>query len=241
MNFYRKQFPTDQNNGIHFIVIELYHVNKRYAGSEQASLSDINLKIEKGEFCFVTGPSGAGKSTLLKLLFGAEKASGGQVRFQGQDISRMNQHQIAQLRRKIGVVFQDFKLLLEHTVQDNVALTLEVQGRKRSEINKRCFEILQLVGLAHKSNQHVSTLSGGEQQRVAIARALVTDPVLLLADEPTGNLDPERSQDIMNFLLKANARGTTILVATHDPSFMERYKRRLLHIDAGKLVQDEKW
>ena len=222
-------------------MIELYHVNKRYAGAEQPSLSDINLKIEKGEFCFVTGPSGAGKSTLLKLLFGAEKASGGQVRFQGNDISRMNQHQIAQLRRKIGVVFQDFKLLPDQSVMDNVALTLEVQGRKRAEVTKRCFDILQLVGLAHKSNQNASTLSGGEQQRVAIARALVTDPVLLLADEPTGNLDPERSQDIMNFLLKANARGTTILVATHDPSFMERYKRRLLHIDAGKLVQDEKW
>lgn len=231
----------DKNSGIHHNVIELYHVNKRYAGAEQPSLSDINLKIEKGEFCFVTGPSGAGKSTLLKLLFGAEKASGGQVRFQGNDISRMNQHQIAQLRRKIGVVFQDFKLLPDQSVMDNVALTLEVQGRKRAEVTKRCFDILQLVGLAHKSNQNASTLSGGEQQRVAIARALVTDPVLLLADEPTGNLDPERSQDIMNFLLKANARGTTILVATHDPSFMERYKRRLLHIDAGKLVQDEKW
>ena len=222
-------------------MIELYHVNKRYAGSEQPSLDDINLKVEKGEFCFLTGPSGAGKTTLLRLLFGAVKPSSGHVRFQGEDISRMGPGQIARLRRKVGVVFQDFKLLPEHTIHENVALTLEVQGRKRSKIDERCFDILQQVGLAHKSSQKVSSLSGGEQQRVAVARALVTDPVLLLADEPTGNLDPERSKDIMNFLLKANARGTTILVATHDPSFIDRYKRRLLHLDQGKIVQDEKW
>jgi cell division transport system ATP-binding protein len=221
-------------------VIELYHVVKRYPGQERAALDDVNITIGKGEFCFLTGPSGSGKTTLLRLLFCAERASHGQVLLNGRNVARVAQSQIPYLRRNLGVVFQDFKLLPKSTVAENVGLALEVQGRSSREVAKRTDEMLGHVGLRHKADQSAETLSGGEQQRVAIARALVTDPAILLCDEPTGNLDPERSNDIMELLMRAHARGTTILVATHDPALLERYRRRVLALKDGHVERDQR-
>jgi cell division transport system ATP-binding protein len=217
-------------------VIELYHVVKRYDGTDRPALDDVNLKVGKGEFCLLNGPSGAGKTTLLRLLFCAETASAGQVLVSGKNVARMPRREIPLLRRHIGVVFQDFKLLPQYSVRENVQLALDVQGRRTDEAHKRTDEVLEQVGLWHKLDTPCEKLSGGEQQRVAIARALVTDPFILLADEPTGNLDPERSQGIMDLLLKANARGTTVIVATHDPMLLERYKHRVITLRDGKVV-----
>lgn len=218
-------------------VIELYHVVKRYPGADRPALDDVNLKVKKGEFCLLTGPSGAGKTTLLRLLFCAEFATRGQVMINARNVARIRPSQIPYLRRNIGVIFQDFKLLSSYSVLENVGLALEVQGRPPEEVRERSERILRQVGLGHKLSEPCAKLSGGEQQRVAIARALVTDPAILLADEPTGNLDPERAQDIMELLLKANARGTTVIVATHDPALLERYKRRVLTLEEGRLVR----
>jgi cell division transport system ATP-binding protein len=195
-------------------LIELYHVIKKYPGTEAPALDDLNLKIDKGEFCLLTGPSGAGKTTLLRMLFLAERATRGQVLINGRNVARIRPSQVPYLRRNIGVVFQDFKLLQSASVGENVSLALEVQGRNPVHVREKAFDLLKQVGLAHKVDSKIEQLSGGEQQRVAIARALVTDPAILLCDEPTGNLDPERSKDIMELLVRANARGTTILVAT---------------------------
>lgn len=221
-------------------MIELYHVVKRYPGQERPALDDVNITIDKGEFCFLMGPSGAGKTTLLRLLFCAERASNGQVLLNGRNVARISSAQIPYLRRNIGVVFQDFKLLPKSTVHENVALALEVQGRSSSDVQKRTDEMLYLVGLRHKANDRAESLSGGEQQRVAIARALVTDPAILLCDEPTGNLDPERSNDILELLERANARGTTILLATHDPLLLSRRRRRVLSLKDGRVDRDER-
>ena len=221
-------------------MIELYHVVKRYPGQERPALDDVNITIDKGEFCFLMGPSGAGKTTLLRLLFCAERASTGQVLLNGRNVARISSAQIPYLRRNIGVVFQDFKLLPKSTVQENVALALEVQGRSSSDVQKRTDEMLFLVGLRHKANDRAESLSGGEQQRVAIARALVTDPAILLCDEPTGNLDPERSNDILELLERAHARGTTILLATHDPLLLSRRRRRVLALKDGRVDRDER-
>ncbi len=218
-------------------MIELFHVTKRYEGTERPALDDINIKIAKGEFCLLTGASGAGKTTLLRLLFCAEQATRGQVMLHGKHVARLNARQISLLRRNIGVVFQDFKLLLGRTVFDNVALTLEVQGLGSRDIKTRVDAVLEQVGLWHKTRQTAAQLSGGEQQRVAIARALVAEPAILLCDEPTGNLDPERAHDIMQLLLAAHMRGTTIVVATHDPHMIERYGKRLIHLHDGKIAQ----
>ena len=217
-------------------MIELYHVVKRYPGQDRPALDDLNLRIDKGEFCLLTGPSGAGKTTLLRMLFCAEIASRGQVMLNGRNVARVKAGQIPYLRRNIGVVFQDFKLLPLYSVHQNIALALEVQGRPTADVTKRVDEILGQVGLAHKASDAAEKLSGGEQQRVAIARALVTDPAILLCDEPTGNLDPERSRDIMDLLLRANARGTTVIVATHDTTLLDTYKRRVIQLRDGKLV-----
>ncbi len=214
-------------------MIELFHVEKRYENAEVPALFDVTLQIEKGDFCLLLGPSGAGKTTLLRLLFGAEFATRGQVRIQSKDLARLKSSQLSTLRRKIGVVFQDFKLLPNYTVAQNVGVALEVQGVAPEEVKKRCDAWLEKVGLLHKANQRADALSGGEQQRVAIARALVVDPVLLLCDEPTGNLDAERSKDIMELLVRANARGTTVMIATHDPALIERYRKRVIHLEGG--------
>ncbi|MFZ9886148.1 MAG: cell division ATP-binding protein FtsE [Myxococcota bacterium] len=217
-------------------MIELHHVVMRYPGSERAALDDVSLRIEKGDLCLLTGPSGAGKSTLLRLLFGALRPVRGQVIVNGRTMNQLGRAEVASLRRDIGVVFQDFKLLPQATVEENVALTLEVQARSRARIRDRVNQILEQVGLSHKLQVRCAELSGGEQQRVAIARALVGDPAVLLADEPTGNLDPEKSEATMELLSRAHARGTTVLIATHDPMLTERYRRSRISLREGKIV-----
>jgi cell division transport system ATP-binding protein len=218
-------------------VIQLFHVAKSYPGDAPV-LDDITLRIEKGEFVWLTGPSGAGKSTLLKLLFCAETPSSGQILVGGRNIVRLSQHGIPYLRRNIGVVFQDFKLLGNRTVLENVGYSLEVLGFSDSEIRERSRKRLDQVGLSHKASSLPRRLSGGEQQRVAIARALVNEPTILLADEPTGNLDPGLTDSILQLLFDANARGTTVIVATHDRSLLTRYHRRTIALEKGRVVAD---
>jgi cell division transport system ATP-binding protein len=222
----------------HDVVIELYHVGKTYPGSERPALDDVNLRIDKGEFVLLAGASGAGKSTLLRLLFCAEQASTGQALFQGRNLSRLSRNDVARMRQRVGVVFQDFKLLPAMSVLDNVALALEVQGRGRDEVVRRSLAVLSGVGLAHKTHQPAAALSGGEQQRVAIARALVVEPALLLCDEPTGNLDAERAREVLELLATAHVRGTTVIVATHDPTVLSGARRRVVTLDGGRVVHD---
>ncbi|MEX2206701.1 MAG: cell division ATP-binding protein FtsE [Myxococcota bacterium] len=218
-------------------MIQMYHVDLRYTGGTYG-LRDISLTLERGEFVFLTGSSGAGKTSLLRLLFGAEQPSAGQILVSGRNITRMKAAQVPALRRQIGVIFQDFKLLPERTVFDNVAIALEIAGTAKREIRTRVWSLLKRLGLGHRIDHRPRTLSGGEQQRVAIARALVNDPPLLLADEPTGNLDPGLALDIMDIIADAHARGTTVIVATHDPTLLERYRHRRVVLDAGRLVAD---
>jgi cell division transport system ATP-binding protein len=218
-------------------VIQLFHVTKEYPGDGPA-LQDVTLTVEKGEFVFLTGPSGAGKSTLLKLIFCAEPASSGQLLLFGRNVAKIAPRAVPFVRRNIGVVFQDFKLLPQRTVAENVALPLEVRGLADQEIRRKVRGLLRQVGLEHRAEKFPPSLSGGEQQRVAVVRALAADPALLLADEPTGNLDPERTLEVMDLLYGANARGTTVVVATHDRSLLERYKKRVVALERGRLVSD---
>jgi cell division transport system ATP-binding protein len=218
-------------------VIQLFHVTKEYPGDGPA-LQDVTLEIEKGEFVFLTGASGAGKSTLLKLIFCDEPATSGQLLLFGKNVAKIRPAAIPFVRRNIGVVFQDFKLLPQRTVLENVALPLEVRSLPDREIRRRVRGLLRSVGLEHRADKFPPSLSGGEQQRVAVARALATDPALLLADEPTGNLDSDRTLEVMDLLHGANARGTTVVVATHDRSLLERYKRRVVVLERGRLVSD---
>ena len=218
-------------------MIQLFHVFKEYPG-EGAALSDVSLHVKKGEFVFVTGPSGAGKSTLLKLVFCAEPATSGQLLVFGKNVSKLRSSAVPYLRRNIGVVFQDFKLLPDRTVAENVAFPLEVRGLDGRDVRRKVDGMLRSVGLDHKLGKFPLALSGGEQQRVAVARALVNDPALLLADEPTGNLDPDRTLEVMDLLEGANARGTTVVVATHDRSLLARYKKRIIALETGKIVSD---
>ncbi|HTN53676.1 MAG TPA: cell division ATP-binding protein FtsE [Anaeromyxobacter sp.] len=218
-------------------MIQLFHVNKEYPGDGPA-LQDVTLTVEKAEFVFLTGPSGAGKSTLLKLIFCEEAATSGQLLLFGKNVAKIGARAIPYVRRNIGVVFQDFKLLAQRTVAENVALPLEVQALADKEIRRKVKMLLRSVGLEHRAEKFPPSLSGGEQQRVAVARALAADPALLLADEPTGNLDPDRTVEVMELLASANARGTTVVVATHDRSLLERYKRRTVVLERGRLVSD---
>ncbi len=218
-------------------MIQLFHVRKTYPGDAPV-LDDVTLRIEKGEFVWLTGPSGAGKSTLLRLLFCAEQPTSGQIIIGGRNINRMAQAGIPYLRRNIGVVFQDFKLLENRTVLENVGYALEVLGASDAEIRERARRRLAEVGLSTKASSLPRRLSGGEQQRVAIARALVNDPTNLLADEPTGNLDPSLTESILQLLFEANARGTTVVVATHDRTLLHRWHRRTIGLEHGKLVFD---
>jgi cell division transport system ATP-binding protein len=218
-------------------VIQLFHVSKEYPG-EPPALSDVTLDVEKGEFVFLTGPSGAGKSTLLKLIFCAEAPTGGQILLFGKNVARVTKAEVPFVRRNIGVVFQDFKLLPDRTVAENVALPLEVRAMPERELRRRVQGLLRSVGLEHRGDKFPPALSGGEQQRVAVARALAADPALLLADEPTGNLDAERTLEVMELLANANARGTTVLIATHDRLLLERYKRRVVQLERGRLLSD---
>ncbi len=219
-------------------MIQLFHVFKSYPGDPPV-LHDVNLQIGKSEFVFLTGPSGAGKSTLLKLIFAAEPATKGQVLVAGRNIARIRESSIPYLRRNIGVVFQDFKLLPHRSVADNVAFTLDVIGVPRGEARAKVNRMLKLVGLEHKADQLPMKLSGGEQQRVVIARALVNDPTILLADEPTGNLDPQLTLEIMDLLCEVNVRGTTVVVATHDASLIARYDKRTVRLERGTIVADQ--
>ena len=217
--------------------VRTYHVSKSYMAGSFA-LHDLTLEVKKGEFVFLTGSSGAGKTTLLKLLFAADRPSEGQILVLGRNIARLRESAIPALRRRIGVVFQDFKLLNRLTIEDNVALALEVVGTPRRQARARAFGLLKQVGLQHRRYHHPLSLSGGEQQRVAIARALVNEPELLLADEPTGNLDPALTIEIMDLIKSAATRGTTVIVATHDHSVLERYGKRTLHLEGGRLAED---
>ncbi len=218
-------------------MIQMYHVFKYYR-KDFVAINDLNLKIEKGEFVFVVGASGAGKTTLLKLLFCQERADQGQVIIGGQNISRLKEADIPFLRRKIGFVFQDFKLIQRKTVFENIALPLEISGMPRSDIKKRVNEVLKQVRIEHRHDHRPSYLSGGEQQRVAIARALVNRPAILLADEPTGNLDDDLSLDIVELLRNIHTTGTTVIVATHDRHLFSKVVRRTLVLSKGAIVSD---
>jgi cell division transport system ATP-binding protein len=218
-------------------MIELHNVSLFYQ-KDASALSNINLKIEKSEFVFLTGVSGAGKSTLLKLLYGGLKPTRGQILIDGQNITRFRSSQIPLLRRKVGVVFQDFKLLPNRTVMENVALTLEVLGWSRRDIGKKVFHILKQMGLEHKINATPLRLSGGEQQRVALARALVNDPKIVLADEPTGNLDEGSKNQVLKILKEANIRGTTVVIASHDRRLTDNSHRRIIVLDKGNIMED---
>ncbi|HUT54465.1 MAG TPA: cell division ATP-binding protein FtsE [bacterium] len=219
-------------------MIELYHVTKRYSGDSPA-ITDVNLKIDKGEFVFITGASGAGKTTLLKLLFAAERPTAGQIIIDGKNVSRIRERDVPALRSKIGVVFQDFKLITHWTVFQNVAFVLELMGLPGREIKRRVWWALKTVRLHHKLDAYPLKLSGGEQQRVAIARALITNPIILLADEPTGNLDPEITLEIMRLFSDINARGATVVIATHDRVLLEYMNKRVVILSQGRVISDE--
>jgi cell division transport system ATP-binding protein len=217
----------------------MYHVSKSYSAGSFA-LRDVSLDVGRGEFVFLTGPSGAGKTTLLKLVFAAERPSEGQIVVLGRNVARLGESAVPPLRRRIGVVFQDFKLLPRRTVEENVSLALDVVGTPRREARAKVFAILKQLGLQHRRYHHPLSLSGGEQQRVAIARALVNEPEILLADEPTGNLDPDLTLEIMDLIASASTRGTTVLVATHELGLVARYGKRSLRLDAGRIAEDSR-
>ncbi len=218
-------------------MIELFHVGKKYSRESQA-LTDVSLKIGKGEFVFLTGASGAGKTTLLKLLFAAEKPTSGSILINGRNITRLSKNEIPLLRRNIGVVFQDFKLIHHWTVFQNVAFVLEIMGVPRNELKKKVWHALKMVRLHHKLDSYPLKLSGGEQQRVAIARALITDPKILLADEPTGNLDSDITRDIMRLFTEINLKGATMLIATHDKGLLTSMSKRVIILEKGRMISD---
>lgn len=203
------------------------------------ALSNINLSVARGEFLFLVGSTGQGKSSLLRCLYREVKPTSGDVEVDGQQLSELPQSHVPMLRRKIGVVFQDFKLLYQKTVWENVAYALQVTGASSRDVMRRVPRILELVGIAHKSKMFPQELSGGEQQRTAIARALVNNPLILLCDEPTGNLDPETSSEIMALLARINAKGTTIVVATHNQAIVDRMRRRVVRLANGRIAHDE--
>ena len=217
-------------------MIETSNLSKIY-GRGIYALRDVSLVVDKGEFVFLTGPSGAGKSTLLKLLLLQERPSEGTVKVGGRDLARLTPAQAQSYRRAVGFVFQDFKLIPTKTVLDNVGLVPRVLGATSVQQQRHTFQVLKWLGLQHRMNAYPLELSGGEQQRVAIARALVNEPALILADEPTGNLDPDLSLEIMNLLRDINARGTTVLVATHNRELMRHVGRRAIALDHGRLVE----
>lgn len=219
-------------------MIQLMHVTKQY--NRRPALSDVTLDIQKGEFVLLMGPSGAGKSTLLRLLIGAERPDDGQVFVNGRNVTTLKASEIPFLRRKVGTVFQDFRLLPKKSVFENVALPLLVQGVSSSDIKRKVTEALRAVGVEHKRDQLPVSLSTGEQQRVCIARAIVNGPVVLLADEPTGNLDPVLTGEIIELFKLINARGTTVVVATHDPSVMAQVNRRVVTLVQGTLMPEQR-
>ena len=217
-------------------MIEAQNVSKMYSRGVYA-LRELTLRIDKGEFVFLTGPSGAGKSTLLRLLLRQEVPSEGRLVVGGRDLSTLSVSQVQAYRRSLGFVFQDFKLLTNKTVLENIAFVPRVLGMAPTLQQRRTFQVLKWVGLQHRMAAYPLELSGGEQQRIAIARALVNDPVIIIADEPTGNLDPDLSLEIMNLFREINARGTTVLVATHDRELIRRVGRRTITLDRGTIVE----
>jgi cell division transport system ATP-binding protein len=220
-------------------VIRLEHVSKVYKTSTRPALEDVSVEMDKGEFVFLIGASGSGKSTFLRLLLREEVPTKGRVYVANFDVVRMSRRRVPRLRQSIGCVFQDFRLLNNKTVAENVAFALEVIGKPRNTIRKVVPEVLELVGLEGKAARMPHELSGGEQQRVAIARAFVNRPLMLLADEPTGNLDPDTSQDIMLLLERINRTGTTVLMATHDHSIVDSMRRRVVELSLGQVVRDD--
>jgi cell division transport system ATP-binding protein len=219
-------------------MIRFTHVHKTYP-PDTVAVRDVSLEIQKGEFVFLIGPSGSGKSTMLKLLLRAEVATTGEILIAGRDVGRMPTWKVPQMRRNIGTVFQDYKLLPNKTVHENVAFAVEVTGQPKSAVRQKVPKILDLVGLAGKDQNFPDELSGGEQQRVSIARAFVNRPLILLADEPTGNLDPATTVDIMKLLDRINRTGTTVVMATHDQRIVDAMRRRVLELDRGVLVRDQ--
>ena len=217
-------------------MIETRHLSKLYSRGLYA-LRDLSLTVAKGEFVFLTGSSGAGKSTFLRLLLMQERPSEGEIIANGTSLSHLSRHEVQEYRRGIGFVFQDFKLIPSRTVLDNICFVPQVLGVPIAQQRRRAFQVLKWVGLQHRMSAYPHDLSGGEQQRVAIARALVGDPLLLLADEPTGNLDPDLSLEIMNLLREVNAGGTTVVVATHDRELIRLVRRRTITLEAGRVVE----
>lgn len=221
-------------------MIEFNDVSKIYDNGVVA-LNNINLKIEKGEFVFLIGPSGAGKTTLLKLIFCEERPSSGQIFVDSRNISTLKLNEIPYLRRNIGVVFQDFKLLLDRTVSENVGFALKVLGMPEYIINNQVNKVLEQVGLLTKKRMYPNQLSGGEKQRVCIARAIVNNPAILITDEPTGNLDPYIAWEIMKLMVEINSRGTTIIFATHNRDLVDRMRKRVIVLKDGRIIKDEKY
>ncbi|HWW82010.1 MAG TPA: cell division ATP-binding protein FtsE [Vicinamibacterales bacterium] len=217
-------------------MIESYHLSKLYNRGVYA-LRDLSLTIDKGEFLFLTGPSGAGKSTFLRLLLREELPSEGRLKVLGRELTDLRPSQVQAYRRSVGFVFQDFRLISRFTVFQNVAFVMKVLGLPHATQQRKTFQVLKWVGLQHRMNAFPEELSGGEQQRIAIARALVNDPQLILADEPTGNLDPDLSLEVMNLFREINARGTTVVVATHDRELIRRVGRRAITLDHGQVVE----
>jgi len=219
-------------------VLSLRGVTKTYSNGKSA-LRDVNLSVPEGDFVFLVGPSGAGKSTLIRLLIREELATKGKVMLEGRDLARLNRREVPKMRRRIGIVFQDFKLLPHKSVRDNVAFALEVTGTPRSKIKPAVERVLRVVGLSAQADQRPSELSGGEQQRTAIARALVHDPSFFIADEPTGNLDPLISWEIIQLLLRINEMGVTVMMATHNAEVVTALRKRVVGLEDGRVVRDE--
>jgi cell division transport system ATP-binding protein len=220
-------------------MIRLENVSKSYKRSQGLALNEVSLDIQRGEFVFLVGTSGSGKSSLMRLMLREERPDSGEVLVLGENLRRMPGRRVPKFRRRLGVVFQDFRLLPNKTVYQNVAFALKVIGKSKAFIDAAVPDVLKLVGLDEKANRYPTELSGGEQQRVAVARALVNRPEVLLADEPTGNLDPETSLEIMGLLERINLSGTTVIMATHDRSIVDRMSKRVVEISSGQIVRDE--
>ncbi len=220
-------------------MIKFENVTKIYPRQDKAALDGVNLDIEKGEFVFLVGLSGSGKSTFLKLVLREERPSTGVIHVVGKDLNTLSANKVPELRRQVGTVFQDFRLLPNKTVAENVAFTLHVLGYSNKQISREVPEVLELVGLGEKSDRKPSELSGGEQQRVAIARAYVSRPTILIADEPTGNLDPATSVGIMKLLDRINREGTTVVMATHDSGIVDQMRKRVIELEGGHVIRDQ--
>jgi cell division transport system ATP-binding protein len=220
-------------------VIALQNVTKTYAASTRPALEGVSLDIEKGEFVFLIGASGSGKSSILRLILREDSPTKGDVVVNGKNVAKLPSRKVPELRRGIGCVFQDFRLLPKKTVYENVAFALEVINKSQRSIKRTVPEVLDMVGLDGKAHRYPNELSGGEQQRVAIARAFVNRPLVLLADEPTGNLDPDTSQEIMGLLERINRKGTTVVMATHDNNIVDAMRRRVIELDLGRVIRDQ--